>query len=86
MKMPEGYCDEPYMEWIQPSQPRLKGGHCKIKPRGHIPGGSPTVPRDAYAAIVLLSELFSWTRHDIGRLWGIKPISVRTIIRRWKSE
>lgn len=58
----------------------------KVKPLGHIPGGSPTVPRSDYAAIVLLSELFSWTRHDIGELWGIKPISVRTIIRRWKAE
>lgn len=58
----------------------------KVKPLGHIPNGSPTVPRDAYAAIVLLSDLFDWTNHDIGRLWGIRPVSVRTIIRRWKAE
>ena len=58
----------------------------KVKQCGRIPGGPANVPRAAYAAIVLLSDIFSWTNHDIGRLWGIKPISVRTIIRRWKSE
>lgn len=58
----------------------------KVKRCGRIPGGSPTVPRAAYAGIVLLSDIFDWTNADIGRLWGIKPISVRTIIRRWKAD
>lgn len=58
----------------------------KVKHIGRIPGGSPTAPRDAYTAIVLLYVLWDWTKYDIGRLWGIKPVSVGTIIRRWKSE
>jgi hypothetical protein len=58
----------------------------KVKQRGRAPGGPQNVPRAAYAAIVLLSEVFCWTNHDIGGLWGIRPVSVRMIIRRWKSE
>jgi hypothetical protein len=58
----------------------------KVKHIGRISGGSPTVPHDAYTAIVLLYVLWDWTKYDIGRLWGIKPVSVGTIIRRWKSE
>lgn len=81
----DGYCDEPMLDFGASIGNRAKGPRYKQKIRGHIPNGSPTVPRGEYAAIVLLSELFSWTRHDIGKLWGIKPISVRTIIRRWKS-
>jgi len=59
----------------------------KVKARGRKPGkGNLDVPRAAYAGIVLLSELFSWTNYDIGCMWDIRPISVRTIIRRWKAE
>jgi hypothetical protein len=58
----------------------------KVKACGRKPGGSPTVPMTAYAGIVLLSDIFCWTNYDIGRLWGIRPVSVRTIIRRWKAE
>jgi len=59
----------------------------KVKARGRKPGeGNLNVPRAAYAGIVLLSEIFDWTNYDIGRLWGIGPGSVRTIIRRWKAE
>lgn len=84
-KAEDGYCDEPVIGEFSVYK-RRDADRYKPKIRGHIPGGSPTVPRGDYAGIVLLSELFSWTRYDIGKLWGIKPISVRTIIRRWKSD
>jgi len=57
----------------------------KVKPRGRIPG-SPKVPHDAYTAIVLLYVLWQWTKYDIGRLWGIKPITVGAIIRRRNTD
>jgi hypothetical protein len=56
----------------------------KVKPRGRIPGG-PAVSRDAHTAIVIMDCLWGWTKYDIGKLWGIKPASVRSIVRRWHN-
>lgn len=86
MKLIGGYCDEPPLCEFTSTPKRSGVSQIKVKRRGRIPNGSPSVPRSDYAGIVLLSELFSWTLHDIGVLWGIKPISVRTIIRRWKAD
>ncbi|MCK9571240.1 hypothetical protein M0R72_19990 [Candidatus Pacearchaeota archaeon] len=86
MKLAEGYCDEPPVGEFTSTPKRSHSNRIKVKPLGHIPGGSPPVPRSDYAAIVLLSDLFDWTNHDIGSLWGIRPVSVRTIIRRWKCQ
>jgi hypothetical protein len=55
------------------------------KHRGRITGQSKPAPKAAYAAIVLLADLWLWGYADIAALYGLRPTSIRGIIRRWKD-
>ena len=43
------------------------------------------IPRECYAGIVLLRELFGWSYFDIGKAVSARPNTLRLICRKWKD-
>lgn len=55
----------------------------KIKRIGRTPG-TPPVPKDCYAGIVLLHIIFEWTYTDIGKQFLVAADTIRNICKKWE--